>query len=344
MSGRGKGRARGPGIRGREGLWGWLFMAPALVILGLFMVIPILLALWVSFRSWSGLESPFGPGSQPVGLDNYAELLVEPGLAQRDFARGLRNNLYYVLGVVPVQTAIAFFLALVLHQKVLRARGFFRSAFYFPSITSSVAVALVFMAIFQPNGVLNRTLEFFGLDGSVWLDDPRGLVHIVLGWFGVSEAPGFLQGRFMGLSWWDWLSGPSVTLTAIMAIAVWTTIGTFMLMFLAGLQNLPRDVDEAAVVDGANRWQLFWRITLPQMRPTLFLVLTLGIIGTWQVFDQIFVISDGGPQKTSLTPAYLVYVFGFETRQMGLACAVAFLLFLVIVLFTLLQRRLLRER
>ena len=336
---------RSPGIRGRETLWGWLFVAPALSILGMFFLVPIVFALWVSFRSWSGLESPFGEGSTFVGLDNYKQLVAESGLAQRDFARGIRNNLYYVLGVVPVQTAIAFFLALVLNQKFLKGKSFFRSAFYFPSITSSIAVALIFMALLQPRGVINRILQLFGIEGPVWLDDAGGLIHVVLGWFGVDSPPGFLADReFMGLSWWDWLSGPSVTLTAIMLLAIWTTIGTFMLMFLAGLQTLPGEVEEAAIVDGANKWQRFWYVTFPLMKPTLLLVLTLGLVGTWQVFDQIFVVSAGGPQKTTLTPAYLVYVFGFANRQMGMACAVAFVLFAIIIFFTLVQKRVLRSK
>lgn len=340
----GRGRM-GPGIRGREGLWGWIFVSPALAILLVFLAVPIVFTVWVSLRDWSGLESPFRGGSEYVGLDNYREVLIESGLAQRDFARAIRNNLFYVAGVVPIQTAIAFLLAMVLNQRFLRGRSFFRTAFYFPAITSSIAVALIFMALLQPRGVLNRLLALFGLDGPAWLDDARGIGHLAFGAVGIDEAPGVLADHeFMGLSWWDWLSGPSITLLSIMLLAIWTTIGTFMLMFLAGLQTLPVDVEEAAIVDGANKWQRFRYVTLPQMKPTLFLVLTLGLIGTWQVFDQIFVISSGGPQKTTLTPAYLVYARGFGNREMGLACAIAFLLFLIIVLFTVFQKLVMRER
>ncbi len=335
----------GPGIRGRERLWGWLFISPALSILLVFLAVPIGFTVWVSMREWSGLESPFGDGSRFIGLDNYQRLLTESGLAQRDFARSVRNNFYYVLGVVPVQTAIAFLLAIVLNQKFLKGRGFFRSAFYFPSITSSIAVALIFITVLLPNGTLNRALSLVGIDGPIWLDDARGVGHIVAGWVGVDSAPGALaDNEFMGLSWWDWLSGPSVTLVAIKILAIWTTIGTFMLLFLAGLQTLPVEVDDAAIIDGATKWQRFRHITLPQMKPTLFLVLTLGLIGTWQVFDQIFVVSSGGPQKTTLTPAYLTYVYGFGNREMGLAAAMAFVLFAIIVFFTVMQRLLMRSR
>jgi multiple sugar transport system permease protein len=125
---------------------------------------------------------------------------------------------------------------------------------------------------------------------------------------------------------------------------VWTTTGGFMLMFYAALQNLSTDVDEAAMIDGATAWQRFWRVTLPQLRPTLFLVLTLGLIGTWQVFDQVYVLSRGAPANTTLTPAYLSYSTSFIGKQWGQGAAIAFLLFVVIVVFTLVQRWALRER
>lgn len=337
-------RRPGPGIRGREGLWGWAFLVPALAVLLVFLVVPILFAFWVSLRSWSGLRSPFGPGSTYVGWDNYAGLLTRPGLSQLDLARSLRNNLYYVLGVVPTQTALSFFLALVLNQRFLRGKSFFRTAFYFPSVTSSIAVSLIFMALLQPRGAVNAVLRLFGVQGPVWLDDARGVIHLALSWVGVDQSPALSQVKVLGLPVWDWLSGPSVTMVALMVLAVWTTTGTFMLMFLAGLQNLPRDVEEAAIVDGATKWQRFRYVTLPLMRPTLFLVLTLGLIGTWQVFDQIFVVSDGGPQKTTLTPAFLVYNQAFRNQQMGLASAIAFLLFALIIVLTAVQRWVVRER
>jgi multiple sugar transport system permease protein len=160
---------------------------------------------------------------------------------------------------------------------------------------------------------------------------------------GVHDAPGALRGEFLNLSWWDWLSGPSVALTSIMILATWTTTGTFMLMFLAGLQNIPEELDEAAALDGATSRQRFFRVTLPMMKPTLFLVLTLGLIGTWQVFDQVYAMTSGGPQKTTLTPAYLVYREGFENSAMGRAAAIAFVVFVIILVFTGVQRLVLRK-
>jgi len=338
-------RNRTSRIHGRQGLAGWLFVMPALLGLGTFLLLPILLALWVSFRDWSGL-APLDT-STPAGLDNYRDLLVKSGIVQSDFAKSLRNNLYYVLGVVPAQTALAFFLAVVVNAKLLKGKTFFRTAFYFPSVTSSIAVAFIFVFLFSPTGVVNVLLSAL-LPGSVetvWLNEPDGVFHVVLGWLGVDTPPGLLADhRFMGLSYWDWLSGPSLALLTIMALATWTTIGTFMLMFLAGLQNIPEDLDEAALIDGASPRQRFFRITVPLMRPTLFLVLTLGIIGTWQVFDQIYAMTSGGPQKATLTPAYLIYRDGFENSAMGRAAAIAFIVFAIILVFTGIQRFVLRGR
>lgn len=321
-----------------ESINGWLFVTPALIGIGIFLVVPIVMAFAVSFRDWNGVSPPFE--APLIGLGNYRDLLLERGVPRADFGISLRNNLYYVLGVVPAQTAIAFVLASIVNQRFLRGKGFFRSAFYFPSITSSIAVSLIFAFLFANSGAINRLL---GTD-ITWLQDASGLIHNVLSWVGVDSAPAFLADRdLLGLSWWEWLSGPSVTLFAIMILATWTTIGTQMLIFLAGLQDISVEVEEASMVDGASGLQRFFRITLPMMKPTLFFCLTVGIIGTWQVFDQVFAISAGGPQKTTFTPAYLIYREGFRNFAMGRATAVSFLLFIIIGVFTLAQRRILRD-
>ncbi|GIH04822.1 ABC transporter permease [Rhizocola hellebori] len=330
-------------IHGHQSLAGWLFVLPALAGLGVFLLAPILMAFWVSFREWSAL-APLDT-STPIGVKNYHDLLIRSGIVQTDFARSLRNNLYYVLGVVPAQTALAFFLAVVVNSKLLKGKAFFRTAFYFPSVTSSIAVAFIFVFLFSPSGVVNVLLSALlpGVVETVWLNEADGLIHLALGWVGVDSAPGWMGGKVMGLSLWDWLSGPSVAMSTVMILAIWTTTGTFMLMFLAGLQNIPEELDEAALIDGATGRQRFFKVTLPLMRPTLFLVLTLGIIGTWQVFDQIYAMTAGGPQKTTLTPSYLIYREGFENSAMGRAAAIAFILFVVILLFTGLQRLALRR-
>lgn len=327
-------------VRQDERFAGWAFVLVPLVGIAVFVVIPIVMAGLLSLRDWNGITPPFE--SNFIGLDNYEALLLEEGITRRDFGLSLRNNLYYVLGVVPLQTAIAFLLAVVVNQKFLKGKGFFRTAFYFPSITSSIAISLIFIFLFQRQGPINALFEvFLPIDNVNWLENANGLIHNVLRALGVDQAPEVLAANdVLGVSLWEWLAGPSVTLFAIMLLVTWTTTGTMMLLFLAGLQSIPEVLEEASRVDGATRAQHFLHVTIPMMKPTIVFVLTISIIGTWQVFDQIFAISSGGPQKTTLTPAYLVYREGFQNFAMGRAAAVAFLLFGIILVFTLVQRRL----
>jgi len=335
----------GKGIRRGEAAAGWLFTLPVLVILGVFLLVPVLMALWVSFSDWTGRGSPLSPSVGFVGLDNYAEITTGGGLAERDFGTALRNNAWYVLLVVPLQTALSLFLALLVNRAVLRGRGFFRTAFYFPSVTSSVAITVLWLFLFSASGAVNEVLSWVGINGPNWFNEPSGVLHNILGAFGVTSGPAALTGNsFLGLSWWDWLAGPSVAMSAFMLMAVFTTSGTFMLLFLAGLQNIGGDVEEAAMMDGANAWQRFWRVTLPQLKPALFTVLTLGLIGCWQVFDQIYTGTQGGPGKTTVTPAYLSYESAFLSQEWGRGAAIAFVLFVIIVFFTILQRWVLRDR
>lgn len=330
---------------------GYIFLAPAVLILAVFVFYPILFTLFISFRQWSpaaavpALEAPF------VGLENYANLLIEPGLDRSNFYRAVKNNLYYVLGVVPIQTFLALLLAVIVNQKLLRGRTFFRTAFYFPSITSSAAISLIFLFMYQSNGLINQFLDAIipGYTPFNWIADPRigatGLFHLILGAFGIDirTAGDWATTNVLGLTLWDWLSGPSVALTAIMLLNIWTTLGTLMLIYLAALQDIPGFVYEAAAIDGASQSDMFWKITVPLLRPTTLFVVTVGIIGTWQVFDQIYVMSAGGPRNTTLTLAFLIWTKLREFTT-GEAAALAFILFGIIALFTLLQQRVTRER
>lgn len=338
-----RGQRRAGVNRGQTGA-GWLFITPMLVILGLFLVLPIFMALWVSLSDWTGRGSPFAATTNYVGGDNYAELLTGGGLAERDFGTSIRNNLYYVLLVVPTQTIISLLLAVLVNQRLLKARGFFRTAFYFPSVTSSVAITVVFLFLFSASGAVNRAVSYVGVNGPNWINDPRGLLHIILGAFGADSPPAALQeAPFLGVSWWNWLAGPSVTMTIYIIMAIFTTSGTFMLLYLAALQGISGDVHEATLVDGTNAWQRLRFVTVPMLRPTTFTVITLGLIGTWQVFDQIYTGTRGAPSKTTLTPAYLSYETSFNSQQWGQGAAIAFILFAIIVVLTLLQRIILRE-
>jgi multiple sugar transport system permease protein len=336
---------RRPGGSSRQGLAGWMFVAPMLVILGLFLVVPVLMAAWVSVSDWNGHGSPFGADVGFVGAQNYTDLVLGTGLATKDFGTSLRNNGYYVLLVVPLQTALALFLAVMVNRKLLRGRGFFRTAFYFPSVTSTVAITVLWLFLFSATGAVNSALAWFGINGPNWFNDPRGVLHLLLGVVGVDSAPTALASHGMlGITWWEWLAGPSVAMSAYILMGIFTTSGTFMLLFLAALQAISADVEEAAVMDGTSGWQRFWYVTLPMLRPTVFTVVTLGLIGCWQVFDQIYTGTQGGPAKTTLTPAYLSYTAAFNNQDWGRGAAIAFMLFAIIVVLTALQRVVLRER
>lgn len=338
-------RSRSGGTRRGEATAGWLFVLPVILILGTFLLVPVLMALWVSFSDWSGRGSPLSPNVGFVGLDNYAAITTAGGLPTRDFGIALRNNAWYVLLVVPLQTVLSLFLAVLVSRRILRGRGFFRTAFYFPSVTSSVAITVLWLFLFSFAGPVNAIIASLGGDGPNWFNDPRGIVHVALSAVGVQNGPAALTGgEFLGVSWWDWFAGPSVAMSALILMAVFTTSGTFMLLFIAALQNVGYELTEAGMMDGAGGWQRFWRITLPQLRPTLFTVITLGLIGCWQVFDQIYTGTQGGPAKTTVTPAYLSYTAAFQNQNWGIGAAIAFILFLIIIVFTVFQRWALRDR
>lgn len=315
---------------------GWLFVLPMVLVLGIFLFLPVLMAAWVSVSDWGGRGAPWGGNVHFVGGANYAQVLGGQGLAGRDFGTSIRNNLYYVILVVPLQTALSLMLAFLVNKRALKGKGFYRTAFYFPSVTSSVAITVLWLFLFSASGAVNAVLGWFSINGPNWFQNPDGLIHLMLGG---GDGPAALQEpALFGISTWEWIAGPSVAMTAFILMAVFTTSGTFMLLFLAALQAIGEETEEAAMVDGATAWQRFWYVTLPMLRPTVFTVLTLGTIGTWQVFDQIYTGTRGGPAKTTLTPAYLSYDAAFLSQDWGRGAAIAFVLFGIIVLFTVLQR------
>ncbi len=339
-------RPSGGGLRGPETKMGWLFIAPMIIILGIFLVIPILMALWVSMTNWNGSANPFGggEGAKFVGVQNYTDLIAKDGLTRSTFMQSIGNTFWYVLLVVPLQTILALALALLVNNRLLKAKSFFRTAFYFPSVTSSIAISTVFLFLFSSTGAINALLKVFGIEGPNWFTDDRGLVHILLSKVGIDSAPGWAQSEVLGRSLWDWISGPSVALSVVITLVIWTTSGTFMLMFIAALQDLPVEVEEAAALDGTTGWQKLRHVTVPMIKPALFLVITLGIIGTWQVFDQIYVMGKGAPNGTTLTPAFLSYQQSFGNFKYGSGAAMAFVIFVIIIVLTRIQRYALTDK
>ncbi len=214
----------------------------------------------------------------------------------------IKNTFIYSAGVVPTQTLLALFLAFLMNQKI-RGRSFFRTAFYIPAITSSVVTSVIFVWIYSKPGLLNYLLSLIGIEGP------------------------------------DWLSNPHTALGAIMMLNIWSTSGYFMVSFLAGLQSIPPSVYEAARLDGASVWQQFWKITVPLVRPITFFVVVLSLIGCFQVFDQIYVMSAGGPAYATTTLSYFVYTSAFKYFRFGYGAAAAIILALIIFTVTFVQKR-----
>jgi multiple sugar transport system permease protein len=314
----GRRRPRNP-IAVEDAVAGWIFVAPALAVLAVFIFWPIGQAFWLSFHEWSVIT----PAKPFIGLDNYRTFFDHP-----DFEIALRNTIWFSIGVVPVQTFLGLVLAVIANRK-LRGIAFFRVAFYFPSISSSVVISVIFLWLYQQNGLINLLLRKvgFGTPQPPWLANPKGVIQMALNGIGVDNVN-------------PWLAGPSVALLSIMIMNIWTTMGSMMVIFLAGLQDIPGEVYEAAEIDGANKRQMFWHMTVPLLRPVVFFTATLGFIGTFQVFDQIFVMTPGGsPAKTTLTLGYLIYQNAFQNFRMGYASAMAVVLFAIILVIYFIQRR-----
>ncbi|MBK8035013.1 MAG: sugar ABC transporter permease [Anaerolineae bacterium] len=333
-----------PNAQRQEAVAGIGFMFPALLILVLFLIVPLFVAGYFSLTDWNGRTPLTNPGAYDfVGLQNYERLLIS-GRRVSDFYNAFKNTFYYALGVIPTQTAIALVLAVIVNQRWLRGRSFFRTAFYFPSITSSIVVSMIFLFMFSNTGPVNGALRLIipGFRDVSWITDNSGVLHNIVGIFGITadSVPFLRDTEIFRISLWEWLSGPSVAMFTIMILAIWTTIGTMMVVYLAALQNIPSQVYEAAQVDGATAWQTFRKITLPLLKPTTFFVVTLGLIGTFQVFDQIYILQSNVTRETTMSIAYLVYDQAFETDpNMGRATAVAITLFVIIFIATILQRR-----
>jgi multiple sugar transport system permease protein len=313
-------------------IMGYLFLAPYLLVTLVFTVGVVFFAFYISFNRYDIFTPP-----EWIGLANYARAFRGfSNPIEKDFLQSLHNVLWYSLIVVPTQTALAILLAVLLNAPI-RFRQFFRTIFYAPSVTSSVVITLIFMWFYLRTGYVNYFIgNFLGIFGVEWqninwLGDPRGLIQLIAQAFG---------GNIPSDQWY--LRGPSIAWMAIMFQNIFTTAPTFMIMFLAALQDINPTLYEAASIDGANGWHQFWKITVPLLRPIILLVVVLGTIGTLQVFDQVYLATSGGPLGTSLTPVYIVFreALGAEGPiQMGYASALAFILAVLIFFFTFLQRR-----
>jgi len=281
-------------------LAGYIFMAPTIVILGVFTILPILFAIFLAFHRVQLLgENVY----KFIGWKNFIRETIDDQVWI-----ALKNTAEYVAIVVPTQTILALTLALVLNTQV-RGKRWFRIIFFMPTVTSSTVLTLIFMWIYNSNGLLNNFLSSIGLPT------------------------------------YNWLGDPDVALKAIMLMNIWSTAPLFMVIYLAALQDIPESLYEAATIDGASRWDKFIWITLPFLQPVTFFIVVMGIIGTFQLFDQSYIFSrgSGGPDNSTLTVVLLIYQYAFKSLDMGYAAALALSLALVIMIVTLIQRYLFKE-
>ena len=294
-------RGRRLNLKQREALKGWLFVSPALIGFGIFTFGAILYSLYLSFTDYDMFGTP-----EWVGLENYIKAFTNDEYFYQYFG----NTFYFAIVLVPVVLVISLFLAILINKKVGRLTKAYRVALFLPSITSTVAVSMVWLWIFNPDmGILNNFLTAIGFHNPpMWLSDP------------------------------EW-SKP-----ALIIMRVWQMSGYYMLLFLAGLQTIPETLYEAAEVDGASSWQRFTRITVPMLSNTTFVVVILLIIESFNMFESIFVMTEGGPLGSTSTIMYYIYEQGFMSYNMGYASALAWIFFALILVFTLIQFRFRREQ
>jgi multiple sugar transport system permease protein len=287
----------------RQDLIGWSFAAPFVILFGIFLALPILAAFVLSFTSF-GLRDLQNPiGTNFIGLKNYTDLFADP-----KFWKSLGNTVYFVVVGVPLTLALGLVIANALSRGITRFRTAFRVGYYLPVITSIVAIAVVWRFLLNPDvGLINLLLQKIGISGP------------------------------------DWLANPALAMPSIIAMAVWRNVGFAMVVFVAGMQAIPAMLYEAASIDGAGRWQSFRFVTLPMLRPTILFMLVITTIGYLQLFEEPYVMTDGGPLDATLSVTMYMYQQGFKFFSQGYASAIAYVLFVIVAIVAFLQFRFLRS-
>ncbi len=283
----------------------WLFLAPGLAAVAILFLVPIAAAFLLSLTDFDIYALGDARNVRFVGLRNYATLLADPLLW-----KALRNTAVFLFLGGPLTLGVALAAALLLHSPLARAKGFFRTVYFAPYVTTLVAVAVVFRYLYHPRfGLIDRGLALLGIAPIDWLGDPR------------------------------W------AMPAIVLLAVWKNFGYATILLVAGLQAIPESLYEAARIDGAGAWQTFRRVTLPMLAPTLVFLGVITTIGYFQFFAEPYVMTDGGkPLNATLSVGLLMYKSGFRWWNMGYAAAVAFVLFTLVLAMTAVQLVLARRR
>ncbi len=280
-----------PSYARRDQLTGYLFVAPQVLGIALFVLLPLGLIVWYSFHEWNVLAGTF----RWVGLENFEKLVTDPKLAPVMEATAI-----FSIGLVVFNLALALLLAVLLNRKV-RGMTFFRTVFFSPVVVSLVAWTIVWSFLLQDNGGINGILQLVGIDGPNWLRE-----------------------------------GPTA-MASVIVVQVFKNVGLNMVLFLAALQGVPQEVQEAARMDGASDRQLFWRITVPLISPTILLTSIITIVGSLQVFAQIAVLTQGGPGISTTVLVYYLVQQAFDFHHFGYGSTLAILLFGIVLVLTIAQ-------
>ncbi|RDG38419.1 carbohydrate ABC transporter permease [Streptomyces corynorhini] len=279
-------------------LVGWSFILPNFLGFAALTLLPVFGTLLLAFTDWNSYSTP-----EWIGFDNFRRMLDDG-----NFWTALKNTSWYAIGHIPLTLAAALGLAVLLNRK-LRAVGVLRTAFFFPYITSLVAVAVVWNMLLSPElGPVNQFLKFVG----------------------IAHPPG-------------WTTSTDWAMPALVITSVWRDMGYYMVLYLAGLQAIPGELYEAARVDGAGAWKRFWHVTLPGLRPTTFFVLVMLTVSSFKIFDLVQVMTEGGPGRSTLVLSQLIYRQGIAQGRFGYASAISLVLFLIVLAITLVQFQLQRR-
>jgi len=282
-------------LKKQEAITGYLLIAPNIIGTLIFVILPLILTLLLSFSKWDFIKGLYG--LEFVGLDNYKRMMSDPKVWE-----ALKNNLFFSFTQIPVTVILALIISSVMYKYVYM-KTFLRTIYFIPFITSWVSASLVFKALFEPQS---------------------GPVNSFLKALGVSNPPGW----FVDMNW---------SMISIIILTIWHTVGYYMVILLSGMQSISQELYESAKIDGANAWQRYFRITLPLLTPSLFFIFIMSMINSLKVFDQVAVATQGGPGTSSYVLVYAIYDYAFNFFDMGYASAIAWLLFVVILVFTLVQ-------
>jgi multiple sugar transport system permease protein len=278
-------------VNWREAIWGYILIAPGFLFVFAFVLIPVISAFGISFTNWNLVNPP-----KFVGIANYVKIFTDAVAVKT-----LLNTFYFTFVSVPVSLALSLVLAVLLNQKI-RGLTFFRTAYYIPVISSTVAVAMVFLWIFDSNyGLMNQFLGLFGISPIKWLTDPH------------------------------------YAMLAVIIVTVWRSLGFNMIIYLAALQDVPKDLHDAAAIDGAGEVQKFFSIIIPLISPAIFFTLITSLISSFQSFDLVYNMTNGGPARATYLVGYYIWEQAFKYLHMGYGAAISFVLFFAILILTIVQ-------